>query len=493
VILSLDQGTSSSRAILFRKDGSVAALAQQEFTQYFPRPGWVEHDPIEIWETQRAVALEALAQAKCAPTQLSGIGIANQRETTLLWNRKTGQPIYNAIVWLDRRTADICDNLIQQGMADTVQQKTGLLIDPYFAGTKIKWLLDHVDGARELARKGNLAFGTIDSWLVWQLTHGASHITDVTNACRTLMFNINTLQWDEELLQMLNIPHDLLPEVRSSSALFGRATALSGFEETPIAGIAGDQHAALFGQACFEPGMAKNTYGTGCFLLMHIGEQPIFSQHKLLTTIAWQIDGHVEYALEGSIFTAGAAIQWLRDELKIIKHAADSEAIAQSVEDTGGVVVVPAFSGLGAPHWDPYARGTITGLTRGSSAAHIIRATLESIAFQSADLLQAMQADSGMDLQQLRVDGGASANHFLMQFQADILGVPTIRPQQTETTALGAAYLAGLAVGFWKNRDAIAAQWNSDQTFTPSLPTATVEQLKQQWLQALACAKNWVK
>lgn len=491
MILALDQGTSSSRAMLFAHDGSVVALAQREFTQHFPQPGWSEHDPIEIWETQLAVALEALTQAQCSPQDLAGIGITNQRETTLLWNRKTGEPIHNAIVWHDRRTADMCVNLEQQGAQSIFRQKTGLLIDPYFSGTKVNWLLNHVDGARELAHKGDLAFGTIDSWLVWKLTQGTTHITDVTNASRTLLFNIHTLQWDKELLDILDIPSEILPAVKTSSEVVGYAHTLPGFSGTPICGIAGDQHAALFGQTCFAPGMAKNTYGTGCFLLMHTGDQPMVSEQKLLTTIAWQLGDRVEYALEGSVFTAGAAIQWLRDELKVIRHAADTETIAQSVTSNGGVYVVPAFSGLGAPHWDPFARGTITGLTRGSTAAHIVRATLESIAFQSADLIDAMHADTAIELQQLRVDGGASANSFLMQFQADILGVSTIRPQQTETTALGAAYLAGLAIGFWKDRKTIAQQWGIDQTFTPSLPTARTDELKHKWQLALNRAKGW--
>lgn len=490
-ILSLDQGTSSSRAIVFQKDGTIAAMAQKEFTQHYPKPGWVEHDPIEIWDTQLQVAHDALKQANCTPESLAAIGITNQRETTVIWNRLSGKPIHPAIVWQDRRTTDLCHSLREAGAEKTFQQKTGLLLDPYFSGTKIRWLLDNVEGARAQAEKGELAFGTIDSWLVWNLTQGACYLTDVSNASRTLLFNIHTLEWDTELLELLNIPQSILPEVRSSSEVYGQATAIDSFEKTPISGIAGDQQAALFGQTCFTEGTAKNTYGTGCFLLMNIGETPVLSNNKLLTTVAWKLGNKTTYALEGSVFVAGAVIQWLRDELKIIQSASETEAIAQSVEDNGSVYFVPAFTGLGAPHWDPFARGTITGLTRGTHSAHIVRAALESIAFQSRDLIDTMKADAQTPLKELRVDGGASLNNFLMQFQADILNISVVRPKVAETTALGTAYLAGLAVGFWESQEAIAQQWSIDKTYTPQSDSNTIEQLDSHWQRALERSKNW--
>jgi glycerol kinase len=486
-ILAFDQGTTSSRAIVFDHDGQIVHTAQKEFRQIFPQPGWIEHDPNEIWSSQSSVAVEALTSRRIAARDVAAIGITNQRETTVIWDRKTGDPVYNAIVWQDRRTANVCDRLDADGLAETFAAKTGLLIDPYFAGTKIKWILDHVDGVRARAERGELAFGTIDSWLVWNLTEGAAHVTDESNAARTLVYNIHEHRWDSDLLEILGIPESLLPEVKSSSEIYGEA-ASSGI---PIAGMAGDQNAALFGQTCFQPGMAKNTYGTGCFLLMNTGLEPTASTNKLLTTCAWRTDGHTEYALEGSIFAGGAVVQWLRDGLGIIRESVDVEYLAGKVADNGGVYLVPAFSGLGAPHWDPYARGTLLGLTRGSNASHIARAALESIAYQSCDVLQAMERDSGIKLQELRVDGGASANNLLLQFQADLLQVPVIRPKITETTALGAAYLAGLAVGFWKGREEIAAQWAIDRTFEPQRPAAEMQDLHATWQKALKRAANW--
>src|SRR6266536_5543384 len=447
-ILALDQGTTSSRAIIFDRAGSIKALAQREFPQFFPRPGWVEHDANDIWSTQAGVAAQALAQAGLTPGDIAAIGITNQRETTVVWDRKTGNPICHAIVWQDRRTAAMCDRLKARGLEKLIRKKTGLVLDAYFSGTKLQWILQHVPGAREKAKAGELAFGTVDSWLVWNLTGGRSHVTDVSTASRTMLFNIRKGEWDDELLDLLDVPRSVLPEVRSSSEVFGEASHFSS--AIPIAGIAGDQQAALFGQVCNRPGMVKNTYGTGCFMLMNTGAKPIASKNNLLTTIAWQVGKRTEYALEGSIFIAGAVVQWLRDGLGIIKSSSEVEALAAQVPDNGGVYLVPAFAGLGAPHWDPYARGVIAGITRGTRAAHIGRAALEGIAYQVMDVLKAMEADAGIRLKELRVDGGACANDLLMQFQSDLLGVPVVRPRVSETTAIGAAYLAGLAVGYWK-------------------------------------------
>ncbi len=490
-ILALDQGTTSSRAILFDHTGTIRGIAQKALTPLFPQPGWVEQDANEIWSSQAAVVTEVLAQAGLSSTAVSALGITNQRETTLVWDRETGQPIYNAIVWQDRRTAPLCDTLKQQDLETFFRDKTGLVIDPYFSGTKIRWLLDTVPGARAKAEAGRLAFGTVDTWLVWQLTQGKKHITDVTNASRTLLLNIRTGEWDQELLDVLHIPRQLLPEVRSSSQVYAETSTDLLDTAVPMSGMAGDQHAALFGQMCMTPGMVKNTYGTGCFMLMQTGEQPIASQNHLLTTAAWRCDGHTQYALEGSVFMAGAVVQWLRDGLGIIKSSAEVEALAASVPDTGGVYLVPAFSGLGAPHWDPYARGSLFGLTRGSTAAHIARAALESIAYQSMDVLTAMEADAGLRLTQLRVDGGASLNNLLMQFQADILGVPVVRPKIAETTALGVAYLAGLAIGYWKDPSEIAGQWQIDRVFEPDLSPERREELKAGWAKAVDRAKEW--
>ncbi len=490
-ILALDQGTTSSRAILFDHTGTIRGIAQKTLTPLFPQPGWVEQDANEIWSSQAAAVTEVLAQAGLSSTDVSALGITNQRETTLVWDRETGQPIYNAIVWQDRRTAPLCDTLKQQGLETFFRDKTGLVIDPYFSGTKIRWLLDTVPGARAKAEAGRLAFGTVDTWLVWQLTQGKKHITDVTNASRTLLLNIQTGEWDQELLDVLHIPRQLLPEVRSSSEVYAETSTDLLATAVPMSGMAGDQHAALFGQMCTTPGMVKNTYGTGCFMLMHTGEQPIASQNHLLTTAAWRCDGRTQYALEGSVFMAGAVVQWLRDGLGIIKSSAEVETLAASVPDTGGVYLVPAFSGLGAPHWDPYARGSLFGLTRGSTTAHIARAALESIAYQSTDVLTAMEADAGLRLTQLRVDGGASVNNLLMQFQADILGVPVVRPKIAETTALGVAYLAGLAVGYWKDPGEIASQWQIDRVFEPDLSPERREELKAGWAKAVNRAKGW--
>ena len=490
-VLALDQGTTSSRAICFDETGSVQSLAQREFEQIYPKPGWIEHDPNAIWASQRDVALEALAQANLTSREVAAIGITNQRETTLIWNRATGQPIHNAIVWQDRRTADICRRLRNDGLGPTFQAKTGLIVDPYFAGTKIRWLLDQVEGAQARAEAGELAFGTVDSWLVWNLTNGQSHLTDVTNASRTLLFNLTTGNWDDELLEILNVPRALLPEVRPSSEVYAE-TAIDAFEAPiPIAGIAGDQQAALFGQVCTQPGMAKNTYGTGCFLLMNTGTEPMASDNQLLSTTAWGLDGRTEYALEGSIFVAGAVVQWLRDGLGVIQDASDVEALAQEVDDNNGVYLVPAFAGLGAPHWDPDARGLIIGLSRDATAAHVARAALESIAYQVADVVEAMNADAGIPLRELRVDGGAAANDLLMQFQADLLGVPVVRPQLFETTALGAAYLAGLAVDYWASLEEIAANWQVDRTFEPQMARDRVEDLQAGWHRALARSRGW--
>ena len=488
-VLALDQGTTSSRAIVFDRQGAVVATAQKEFRQIFPQPGWVEHDAEEIWSSQRDVAFEAVRKAGAQLSDLAGIGITNQRETTIVWDRRTGRPIANAIVWQDRRTAAFCDQLKRDGHAAFIQQKTGLVIDAYFSGSKLRWLLDNVRGARADAEAGHLAFGTVDSWLVWQLTGGRRHVTDPSNASRTMLFNIHNGDWDDELLRLFNVPRAALPEVRGSNEVCGEA--VGDFAGVPVAGMAGDQQAALFGQACTQPGMVKNTYGTGCFMLMHTGTQPVASHNKLLTTVAWRVGGRTEYALEGSVFIAGAAVQWLRDGLGLIKSSRDIEALAASVPDNGGVFVVPAFAGLGAPHWDPYARGAIVGLTRGSTAGHIARATVESMAFQSADLVHAMESDAGTPLKELRVDGGACVNNSLMQFQADLLGVPVVRPKISETTALGAAYLAGLAVGFWKDTNEIAAQWSVDRRFEPRMDGASRERLRARWSKAVACAKGW--
>jgi glycerol kinase len=491
-ILALDQGTTSSRAIVFDHDGAIRAVAQKEFEQIFPTAGWVEHDPGEIWASQIGVAVEALGRAQVRPKELAAIGITNQRETTIVWDRDSGEPVYNAIVWQDRRTADYCETLKAQGAAETIQAKTGLLIDAYFSASKIRWILDNVPGAKARAAAGKLAFGTVDSWLVWKLTGRARHITDVSNASRTMLFNIHTLQWDEELLALFGVPASMLPEVRSSSEVYGHVSEALGIESVPIAGIAGDQQAALFGQMCRHPGMSKNTYGTGCFLLQNIGTAPTRSKQQLVTTVAWQMGGRTEYALEGSVFIGGAVVQWIRDGLGLIRTAADIEPLAASVSDNGGVYLVPAFAGLGAPHWDPYARGTIVGITRGTSSAHIARAALESIAYQVADLLDAMGADAGIPLKELRVDGGAATNNMLMQFQADLLGVPVVRPAITETTALGAAYLAGIAVGFWQSVDDVSGQWKVDRRFEPAMPRADAVALRGRWTEALQRSKGWV-
>ncbi|MGO1243069.1 MAG: glycerol kinase GlpK [Sphingobacterium sp.] len=491
-ILALDQGTTSSRAILFNKKGQIENVAQKEFTQIFPKSGWVEHDATEIWSSQFAVLTEVIAKSKIKLEAIKAIGITNQRETTIVWNKKTGNPIYNAIVWQDRRTAEYCQALIKKGLAQTIQQKTGLLIDSYFSASKINWILKHVKGARKLAEKGDLAFGTVDSWLVYNLTNGQKHITDVTNASRTLLYNIHTLEWDQELLDIFEIPESMLPQVCASSEVYGQTSTELGARPIPIAGIAGDQQAALFGQLCTKKGMVKNTYGTGCFLLMNIGTDPIISKHQLVTTIAWKIGDDVNYALEGSIFIAGAVVQWLRDELGIIKKSSDVEKLAMSVEDTNGVYVVPAFSGLGAPHWNAEARGTILGLSRGSNDAHIARASLESIAYQTYDILKAMEKDSKSKIKALLVDGGASQNSFLMQFQADILKTSVIRPAITETTAIGAAFLAGLAVGFWKDIDELQSLWKEDRTFTVN-PKAKYQRQLKEWKRATDTVKYWAE
>ena len=489
-ILAFDQGTTSSRAILFDKDESIVASAQEEFTQIFPKPGWVEHNALEILQTQFKVAKQVMSEHGVSHEDIKAIGITNQRETTLIWDRHTGQPIYNAIVWQDRRTSEYCDTLKEKGYENYVRTNTGLVIDAYFSGTKIKWLLDNVEGARERASNGDLLAGTIDSWLVWNLTDKAEHITDYTNASRTLIYNIKDLKWDDKMLTEMDIPKSLLPEVMPSSYVYGNTKLFGG--NIPIAGIAGDQQAALFGQACHSPGMAKNTYGTGCFMLMNTGDKPVQSKAGLLTTIAWGIDGKITYALEGSIFIAGAAVQWLRDSVKMIDESHDSEYFASKIQKTDGVVVVPAFAGLGAPYWDQYARGAIFGLTRGSTNAHIIRATLESLAYQTRDVLDAMNKDSGIELKALKVDGGACANNLLMQFQSDILGVPVERPEVIETTALGAAYLAGLAVGFWTKED-ISNKWQLNKRFEPTMEAQEKERLYKRWTVAVKRTMNWEK
>lgn len=491
-VLALDQGTTSCRAILFDRDSNIVGVAQKEFTQHYPKPGWVEHDPEEIWSTQYGVIAELMARYNVNPEEIAAIGITNQRETTVVWDKATGKPVYNAIVWQCRRTAGICDELKAKGLEEKVRYKTGLVIDAYFSGTKVKWILDNVEGAREKAEKGELLFGTIDTWLVWKLTGGKVHVTDYSNASRTMIYNIRELKWDEELLAELSIPASMLPEVKPSSCVYGETDPNTFFGHTiPISGIAGDQQAALFGQTCFEPGMAKNTYGTGCFMLMNTGDKVYESKNGLLTTIAWGIDGKVEYALEGSIFIAGAVIQWLRDGLKLIESAADSEYFASKVPDTAGVYVVPAFAGLGAPYWDMRARGTIVGLTRGANKNHIVRAALESMAYQTRDVLSAMEADSGIKLQALKVDGGAVANNLLMQFQADILGVPVERPVNIETTAMGAAYLAGLAVGFWADKNELKAKYKVSRRFLPEMAVETREKLYKGWQRAVTRARDW--
>lgn len=486
--MALDQGTTSCRAILFTHDGQIASVAQKEFTQIYPNPSWVEHDAIEIWESQRSVMMEAMKKVNATAEEVATIGITNQRETTVVWDKTTGVPVYNAIVWQSRQTVGICEELKAQGLTEYVHLNTGLVIDAYFSGTKVKWILDNVEGARESANEGKLLFGTMDTWLIWNLTKGQAHVTEYSNASRTLMYNIRDLKWDEKLLTALTVPTSMLPTVKQSSEVYGYTALLGG--NTPISGAAGDQQAALFGQACFEKGMAKNTYGTGCFMLMNTGEEMIPSTKGLLTTIAWGVDGKVEYALEGSIFIAGAAIQWLRDEVKILDSAKDSEYFATQVNSTDGVYVVPAFAGLGAPYWDMYARGAILGLTRGTGKNHIVRATLESIAYQTRDVLDAMQEDSGITLAALKVDGGACANNFLMQFQADIVKAPVDRPEVIETTALGAAYLAGLAVGFWESKQSVIDSWNLDRRFEPSIDNA--DELYAGWQKAVSRAQSWI-
>jgi glycerol kinase len=490
-ILSLDQGTTSSRAIVFDHAGQVVSVAQKEFKQIFPKPGWVEHDPTEIWSTQLGVAAEAISKAGLTVKDVAGIGITNQRETTIVWDRSTGKPVYNAIVWQDRRTADFCDELKAKGYENLIRQKTGLVIDAYFSATKIKWILDNVSGARELAEKGKLAFGTVDSWLLWNLTQGQVHATDVSNASRTMLLNLETGDWDDALLDIFNIPRLILPFVKSSSEVYGITQKILTASQVPIAGIAGDQQAALFGQLCNKPGMVKNTYGTGCFMLMNTGEKPVSSLHNLLTTIAWKIDGKTTYALEGSVFIAGAIVQWLRDGLHIIKRSSDIEALAKAVPHSEGVYVVPAFAGLGAPYWEQHARGTIVGLTRGSNTSHIARAALDSIAYQTRDVLKAMEKDSGIPIRELRVDGGATVNNLLMQFQSDILDVRVIRPQIIETTALGAAYLAGLATGFWKSQDDIQNYWVADKTYSPDMDNAERADMVKGWDKAVRAAIAW--
>jgi len=492
-IMALDAGTTSNRCILFDEKGTICSMAQKEFTQYFPKPGWVEHDANEIWSSQLGVAVEAMQKIGASASDIAAIGITNQRETSIVWDKATGEPIYHAIVWQCRRTSEYCDELKKQGWTERIRQKTGLIIDAYFSATKVKWILDHVEGARERADRGELLFGTVETWLIWKLTKGAVHVTDYSNASRTMLFNIRTLDWDDEILKLLDIPRAMLPAPMPSSCIYGRTDTSFLGGAIPIAGAAGDQQAALFGQTCFQAGEAKNTYGTGCFLLMNTGEEPVFSENGLVTTIAWGLDGKVNYALEGSIFVAGASIQWLRDELRLIDSAADSEYMAQKVKDTNGCYVVPAFTGLGAPYWDQYARGTIVGLTRGVNKCHIIRATLESIAYQVCDVLTAMEADSGIALSALKVDGGASANNFLMQTQADIIDAPVNRPCCVETTAMGAAYLAGLAVRYWKNKEDVKKNWAVDQTFYPRMTDGERKEKLKGWKKAVTYAFGWAK
>ena len=492
-IMALDAGTTSNRCILFDEKGEICSIAQKEFTQYFPKPGWVEHDANEIWSSQLGVAVEAMAKLGIGADDIAAIGITNQRETTIVWDKNTGEPVYNAIVWQCRRTSEYCDSLKEKGLTDKFREKTGLIIDAYFSGTKLKWILDNVDGVRERAEKGELLFGTVETWLIWKLTKGKAHVTDYSNASRTLLFNIKDLTWDKEILEELNIPESMLPEPKPSSCVYGYSDASFFGKEIPISGAAGDQQAALFGQTCFNPGEAKNTYGTGCFMLMNTGETPVYSQNGLVTTIAWGLDGKVNYALEGSIFVAGASIQWLRDELRIIESAADSEYMAKKVKDTNGCYVVPAFTGLGAPYWDQYARGTIVGLSRGVNKYHIIRATLESIGYQVNDVLHAMKADSGIDLAALKVDGGASANDFLMQFQSDIINAPVKRPSCVETTAMGAAYLAGLAVGYWNSKEDVIKNWAVDKIFSPIMGEDERERKIKGWNKAVKYSFGWAK
>lgn len=490
-VMALDAGTTSNRCILFNQKGEICSVAQRTFTQYFPKPGWVEHDADEIWASQLGVAVEALNKIDAKAEDIAAIGITNQRETAIVWDKNTGKPVYNAIVWQCRRTSAYCDSLKEKGLTDVFREKTGLVIDAYFSATKIKWILDNVPGAREKAEKGDLLFGTVDTWLIWKLTKGAVHVTDYSNASRTMLYNIKELKWDEDILKELGIPACMLPEVKPSSCVYGTTDYFGA--PVKIAGAAGDQQSALFGQTCFQSGEAKNTYGTGCFLLMNTGETPVFSKNGLVTTIAWGIDGKVNYALEGSIFVAGAAIQWLRDEMKLIDSAMDSEYMAGKVKDTNGCYVVPAFTGLGAPHWDQYARGTIVGITRGVNKSHIIRATLESLAYQTNDVLNAMRADSGIDLKALKVDGGASANNLLMQIQSDIIGAPVLRPKCVETTAMGAAYLAGLAVGYWQNKEDVIHNWSIDRTFEPQITAEDRARRVKGWNKALTYAHGWAK
>ena len=492
-VMALDAGTTSNRCILFNEKGEMCSVAQKEFTQYFPKPGWVEHDANEIWSTQLGVAVEAMSKIGATAEDIAAIGITNQRETTIVWDKNTGEPVYHAIVWQCRRTSEYCDSLKEKGLVDSFRQKTGLVIDAYFSGTKLKWILDNVEGVRERAEKGDLLFGTVETWLIWKLTKGKVHVTDYSNASRTLLFNIQELKWDDEILAELNIPKCMLPEAKPSSCVYGEADPSFFGGPIPIGGAAGDQQAALFGQTCFKPGEAKNTYGTGCFMLMNTGEKPVYSNNGLVTTIAWGLDGKVEYALEGSIFVAGAAIQWLRDEMRLVDSAPDSEYMAGKVKDTNGCYVVPAFTGLGAPHWDQYARGTIVGITRGVNKYHIIRATLESLAYQTNDVLQAMKADSGIELAALKVDGGASANNFLMQVQSDIIDAPVERPKCVETTAMGAAYLAGLAVGYWTSKEDVIKNWAIDKTFQPSITAEERAEKVEGWNKAVKYSFGWAK
>lgn len=492
-VMALDAGTTSNRCILFNEKGEMCSVAQKEFTQYFPKPGLVEHDANEIWSTQLGVAVEAMTKIGATAADIAAIGITNQRETTIVWDKETGDPVYHAIVWQCRRTSEYCDSLKEKGLTDSFREKTGLVIDAYFSGTKLKWILDHVEGAREKAEAGQLLFGTVETWLIWKLTKGKVHVTDYSNASRTMLFNIQELKWDQDILKELNIPECMLPEAKPSSCVYGEADSQFFGGPIPIGGAAGDQQAALFGQTCFTAGEAKNTYGTGCFLLMNTGETPVYSKNGLVTTIAWGLDGKVNYALEGSIFVAGAAVQWLRDEMRLIDSSPDSEYMSKKVKDTNGCYVVPAFTGLGAPHWDQYARGTIVGLTRGVNKYHIIRATLESLAYQVNDVISAMQADSGITLSALKVDGGACANNFLMQFQADIIKAPVNRPMCVETTAMGAAYLAGLAVGYWENKEAVVKNWQIDQVFKPVMEEEKRASLIKGWNKAVKCSFHWSK
>ena len=492
-VMALDSGTTSNRCILFNEKGEMCSVAQKEFTQYFPKPGWVEHDANEIWSSQLGVAVEAMSKIGAVAEDIAAIGITNQRETTIVWDKATGEPVYHAIVWQCRRTSEYCDSLKEKGLTDSFRQKTGLIIDAYFSGTKLKWILDNVEGVRERAEAGELLFGTVETWLIWKLTKGRVHVTDYSNASRTKLFNIQELKWDQDILKELNIPECMLPEAKPSSFVYGESDSQFFGGPIPIGGAAGDQQSALFGQTCFTAGEAKNTYGTGCFLLMNTGEKPVYSKNGLVTTIAWGLDGKVNYALEGSIFVAGAAIQWLRDEMKLVDSSQDSEYMAKKVKDTNGCYVVPAFTGLGAPHWDQYARGTIVGITRGVNKYHIIRATLESLAFQVNDVINAMQADSGITLSTLKVDGGASANNFLMQFQSDIMGAPVHRPVCVETTAMGAAYLAGLAVGYWESKEAVVKNWQIDKVFQPDMAEAERIELVNGWNKAVKCSYGWAK